>query len=71
MIECERAAWNLDYFVFYRVISGKYLLYEFNTLMLLLFAEVREEQMHGLLCVPSLLEAAYPKSIEDMIQRFR
>ena len=32
MIECERAAWDLDYFVFYWVVSGKYLLYEFNTL---------------------------------------
>ena len=70
MIECERVAWDLDCFVFYRVISGKYLLYEFNTLMLLLFSEVREEQAHGFLCVPSLLEAAYPNSIEDMIQQF-
>ena len=39
MIECEQAAWSLDYFVFYLVISGKYLLYEFKTVMLLLLSE--------------------------------
>ena len=59
---------GLDYFVFCRVILGKYLLYEFNTLMLLLFLEVPAEHAHSLLCVLSLLEAAYPYSIEDMIE---
>ena len=71
MIEFKRAAWALHYFVFYRVISGQYLLYEFKTPMLLLFSEVPVEHAHGLLCVPSLLGAAYPDSIKDMIEHFR
>ena len=70
MIECERAAWSVDYFVFYRSVSEKYVLYEFNTLMLLLFSEARVPTPGSLVCVPSLLEAKYPASIEELIQRF-
>jgi len=70
MIECERAAWSVDYFVFYRSVSEKYVLYEFNTLMLLLFSEARVPTPGSLVCVPSLLDAKYPASIEELIQRF-
>ena len=70
MIESERAAWSDDYFVFYRSVSEKYVLYEFNTLMLLLFSEARVPRPGSLICVPSLLEANYPASIEEVIRRF-
>ena len=41
MIDCEQKAWALDYFVFYRVVSKKYALYEFNTIMLALFSQTK------------------------------
>ena len=69
IIDCERAVWSADYFVFCRSVSEKYVLYEFNTLKLL-FSETQVPTPGGLLCVPSLLEAKCPASIEEIVQRF-
>lgn len=71
MIECEQHAWRLEYFVFYRSISKKYVLYEFHTLMLLFFSEVPVPELaQRLICVPSLDEADFCPSIESEIQLF-
>lgn len=78
MIECERQAWALDYFVFYRVVGPKYALYEFNTLMLNEFfryddADIRSHHHNNnnmIMCVPSLVEDFYCSSLSNYIQKF-
>ena len=69
IIDCERAVWSADYFVFCRSVSEKYVLYEFNTLKLL-FSETQVPTTGGLLCVPSFVEAKCPASIEEIVLRF-
>jgi hypothetical protein len=69
MIDCEQKAWALDYFVFYRVVSQKYALYEFNTIMLALFSQTTPTvEALRLMCVPSLFDECYPDSIEAAFQ---
>jgi hypothetical protein len=69
MIDCEQKAWELDYFVFYRVVSEKYALYEFNTIMLALFSKTRPTvEALRLMCVPSLFDECFPDSIEAAFQ---
>jgi hypothetical protein len=72
MLDCERAAFAMDYFVFYRLIGKKYILYEFNTIMLSLLTEkpLAAESVR-LIPVPSLSENDYPESIESAIEMFR
>ena len=71
MIDCEQKAWALDYFVFYRVVSKKYALYEFNTIMLALFSQTKPTvEALRLMCVPSLVDDDYPDSIEAAFQLY-
>jgi hypothetical protein len=73
MIECERHAWQLDYFVFYRVVRNKYALYQFNTLMLTCFNDLtwgREPHRGGLICTPCLDDSLYPDSMEHLMGMF-
>lgn len=72
MIVCEREAWGRECFVFYRVVSKKYVLYQFNTLMLRCFNEV-SRQVHyrdRLFCTPSLEDSIYPGSMEELRGKF-
>jgi hypothetical protein len=73
MIKCERDAWQLDYFVFYRVVSNKYVLYQFNTFMLTCFNDTtwgREPHRGGLICTPGLDDSLYPDSMENLMGMF-
>jgi hypothetical protein len=71
MIDCEQKAWALDYFVFYRVVSKKYALYEFNTIVLALFSQTKPTvEALRLMCVPSLVDDDYPDSIEAAFQLY-
>jgi hypothetical protein len=47
MIDCERSAWLADYFIFYRMVSKEYVLYEFNTLMLACFYHDEDHYVDG------------------------
>ena len=72
MIDCERKAWALDYFVFYRSVSRKYALYEFNTIMLAVFSHTKPSvDALRLVCVPSLCDLDYPESIEAAFEMYR
>jgi hypothetical protein len=67
MVEHERRLWGQDYFVFYRVVGAKYVLYQFHTLMLSLF----HGGVHSLICTPSLDDDIYPGSLEELLDMFR
>ena len=67
MIEFEKVALGLDYFVFYRVVGKKYILYQINTI-LLEFAGLYDGDL--ICAVPSLDEAEYPDSVSDLMNWF-
>jgi hypothetical protein len=74
MIACERAAWKVNYFTFYRVVDKKYVLYQFNTLMLSIFHDQTwgtESHRNGLICTPSLDDSMYVNSINDLFVMFK
>lgn len=74
MIECERCAWTLGYCTFYRVVDRKYVLYQFNTLMLTIFHDPTWGQVphrSGLICTPSLEDSIYPESLERVFHMFQ
>lgn len=70
MVASERQLWNQDYFVFYRVVGGKYVLYQFHTLMLSLFHPGGQDH-NGLICTPSLDDSIYPSSLGELLNMFR
>lgn len=74
MIERERHLWRLDYFTFYRVVDKKYVLYQFNTLMLSIFNDTTWGQFphrSGLICTPSLYDSIYPGSLQEILDMFK
>ena len=68
MIHFERLALGLNYFVFYRVVNEKYILYEFNTLLL---EEACDIGFNRLVCTPSLFDEDYPESMEECMDWFK
>ena len=70
MVASERQLWNRDYFVFYRVVNEKYVLYQFHTLMLALFHPGGLCESQGLICSPSLDDEIYPSSLGELLNMF-
>jgi len=69
------------YYIFYRVVSENLILYEFNTLMLRMFAENEEYWASGsssssseptaIICTPCILEDEYKLDIEGMFEEIK
>ena len=76
MIFYEKQAWSQDYFVFYRTVSEKYILYEFNTMMLDLFNSVSsaatERRPNEIICASSLDESDFVQyeNLEAVLHHF-
>ena len=67
MIDYEKYAWNQDYFVFYHILSKKYIVYAFNTLMLELFSSGCPH--NEIICAASLNRQHAP-TMQGIMKRF-
>lgn len=70
MIYGERVARVRDHLVFYRVVSHKYVLYEFNTFMLRALSLLPVDA-DDIVCTPCLNEDVYPDSMEALLATMR
>jgi len=68
MIWFEQRLAGLNYFVFYRVVDSKYILYQFNTLMLEAAGMCTGDR---LIVTPSINDCDYPDSMEQLMGWFK
>ena len=72
MILNEKTAFQSGYHVFYRLVRSKYVLYQFNTLMLSTFCDAFSTTApNSFLCVPCLEAEAYPTSMINFLHLYR